>query len=438
MQGSESTKYRFAFWSFGILVFIAILLGSLAAIYKYNNQIPDLKIPTHSVPKDNALDYYVRSSAMLHGLKGPASNVYPFEEWTNAELRYWYREAQPAIAVARMGLTKPCVQPPIRRNGDVDYITAYNRSRETARTLLSASYACYRLGEYGKAADNCFDGAEIGAGFSRGGVVITSLVAYNIFRTGVDYLDEVLPKLNAPELQTAARRLETIKKKVRPWSEVVREEGYSSLASEIQLLKSASPKDMCSTPGWMTPGAFSSPATRPTVTDISEGISFVFRNKRRMVTADQRFYEQLEKEAAEPYGPRSKVIPGSVFASDNIITARATHVTMLAAIEVLRAYVAVLRYHKVTGRYPKTLGKLVPRYLPSVPVDPFGGATRPPLRYRLKGSSFLLYSIGSDLQDDGGKPTLPGRLSTPGDIVAGEMFERYAPPRPKDHKDLPE
>ncbi len=439
MPASESTKYRFAYWSFGILVFIAILLGSLTAVYKYNNRIPDLKIPTHSVPKDNALDYFVRAAKMAPrgALSGPLSNKYPPEEWTNAELLYWYRAAQPAIAMARLGITKPCVQKPVRGWSDLDYSGVFANTREAARTLSSAAYACYRQGDYGKAADYSLDAAEIGAGFGNGGALMTALVANANFSLGVYPLEDVLPNLDSAELDSAARRLEIIKKKVHPWREVVREEGYSSMAGELETLRSSSPGAMFTIPALLTSATSASSPPRPMLQEIVEGISYVFQNKRQMVSADQRFYEQLEKEADEPYTGQSKAVHGSVFSSDTIVTARPVHVRMVATIEVLRTYVAVLRYHKAIGHYPKTLADLVPHYLPSVPVDPFGGASRPPLRYWLKGTSFLLYSVGSDMKDNGGTPTRPGRLSTAGDLVAGRMFERYAPPRPKDHKDLP-
>jgi len=56
-----------------------------------------------------------------------------------------------------------------------------------------------------------------------------------------------------------------------------------------------------------------------------------------------------------------------------------------------------------------------------VPVDPFGLGK--PLKYRSKGNgqSFLLYSIGSDMKDDGGKPeTEVSQSLFKGDIVPGK------------------
>jgi hypothetical protein len=56
------------------------------------------------------------------------------------------------------------------------------------------------------------------------------------------------------------------------------------------------------------------------------------------------------------------------------------------------------------------LSALAPDYLDAIPQDPFDGQ---PLRYRPQGHGYMLYSIGPDLKDDGGK-RMTGKT---GDIV---------------------
>ena len=62
--------------------------------------------------------------------------------------------------------------------------------------------------------------------------------------------------------------------------------------------------------------------------------------------------------------------------------------------------VAVERYRLAHGRLPEALAEVVPRYCDSVPQDPFDGE---PLRYRLLERGYVVYSIGPDETDDGGK-----------------------------------
>jgi hypothetical protein len=63
--------------------------------------------------------------------------------------------------------------------------------------------------------------------------------------------------------------------------------------------------------------------------------------------------------------------------------------------------VAALERHRLAnGGYPKALADLVPRFLPTVPLDPMDGQ---PLRYRLNADgSFTLYGVGPNHADDGG------------------------------------
>lgn len=53
-----------------------------------------------------------------------------------------------------------------------------------------------------------------------------------------------------------------------------------------------------------------------------------------------------------------------------------------------------------TGKLPEHLADLSPKYLPAVPVDPFGGGD---LIYRRTAEGFIVYSVGSNLRDDGGQ-----------------------------------
>jgi len=61
--------------------------------------------------------------------------------------------------------------------------------------------------------------------------------------------------------------------------------------------------------------------------------------------------------------------------------------------------VALRLYRHEHGRYPEALEELVPKYLPSLPVDPFDGK---PLRYKRLAKGFKIWSVGMDMKDDGG------------------------------------
>jgi hypothetical protein len=61
---------------------------------------------------------------------------------------------------------------------------------------------------------------------------------------------------------------------------------------------------------------------------------------------------------------------------------------------------ALAAYHRDNGRYPAKLDDLAPKYLATVPDDLFSGKA---LLYRLTEKGYLLYSVGVNGKDDGGR-----------------------------------
>ena len=92
------------------------------------------------------------------------------------------------------------------------------------------------------------------------------------------------------------------------------------------------------------------------------------------------------------------------------------HKRIIAHVRLLIGELAVRCYQSEPGRVPARLDELVPNYLATVPLDPFSGH---PLVYRPQGTNWLLYSVGEDGVDDGGKPV--GR-SVSGTVTRGDLF----------------
>lgn len=79
---------------------------------------------------------------------------------------------------------------------------------------------------------------------------------------------------------------------------------------------------------------------------------------------------------------------------DNCRQAQAT--TRLLCLEL-----ALHAYHREYGHFPEELRSLTPVYIDSLPNDPFDLNGQPP-RYQAKNDSYVLYSVGSNREDDGG------------------------------------
>ncbi|MBU0534232.1 MAG: hypothetical protein KJ887_05515 [Candidatus Omnitrophica bacterium] len=58
-------------------------------------------------------------------------------------------------------------------------------------------------------------------------------------------------------------------------------------------------------------------------------------------------------------------------------------------------------YKAKNGNYPEILGKLAPKFLKEIPIDPFNSES---LKYSSYIGGFKLYSFGPNMQNDFGTP----------------------------------
>jgi hypothetical protein len=103
---------------------------------------------------------------------------------------------------------------------------------------------------------------------------------------------------------------------------------------------------------------------------------------------------------------------------------------------------AIRCFRLENSRLPRDLDELVPGVLTTIPQDPYSGR---PLRYHVEGDEYVLYSVGPDRKDDGGRP-FPDRsdhtkakgdylvdpLFTDGEKSAGETSPALSEPGPQE------
>jgi hypothetical protein len=125
-------------------------------------------------------------------------------------------------------------------------------------------------------------------------------------------------------------------------------------------------------------------------------------------------YDELETQAQRPYyesraffGSRGRDLmkrPWYAFFSKAMIANFEAAFMKEALVEATflasRTGLACRLYKSQTGRYPDSLEALVPGILKEVPIDPFTGK---PLVYRREGEGFVVYSLGTNERDDGGR-----------------------------------
>ena len=87
-----------------------------------------------------------------------------------------------------------------------------------------------------------------------------------------------------------------------------------------------------------------------------------------------------------------------------------------AHLRLLTTELALRCYRIEHGHVPTTLSQLVPKNLRLVPIDPF---SEKPMIYRPLGTNWVLYSIGEDGLDNGGKPVARSSIGT---VAKGDIF----------------
>jgi len=80
-----------------------------------------------------------------------------------------------------------------------------------------------------------------------------------------------------------------------------------------------------------------------------------------------------------------------------------------AQLELAQVAMAVERFHNIHGTWPENLMALRPHFLNIVPSDPFDGQ---PLRYHRLEKGFVVYSVGPDGEDNGGRERPANAKST--------------------------
>ena len=90
------------------------------------------------------------------------------------------------------------------------------------------------------------------------------------------------------------------------------------------------------------------------------------------------------------------------------------HYRSQTEVRLLRSDLALKLFRLEKGVYPDRLDELVPKFLDSVPIDPFSDK---PMIYRAQTNSYLLHSIGPDRKDDGGVALTPNSKGI-GDILS--------------------
>jgi hypothetical protein len=442
----SSRATRWALLGFGTPLF---LLLALFVVYFLHNRLPQINIPTPAVPKNNAYDDFVRAGnlALTHKNLSPDWILQPQQPETLADFSAYAKVTEPILSIVQKALNKPCLTPPIRSNNN-PYSNDHSALRELSRLIGALSRYYEMRNEPFKAASICMDGYEMWAHLGHGASHLGAMTEEACEELISYRWAPLLGKLTHSELIEVGKRLDKIENQRVDFSEVVTNQGRESVATSLENLKD--PKSLGSlsavterirfdeeVKSFSGVGDFMNMALRntqptPTWSHKWAAVKFRMADKYQMIQDNRRYFAALSEEMRKPYTGVSNVkMPNNVMLFDLSLKIRPSFILRGILNRLFRTEAALRVYkfqHKV---YPTTLNELVPRYMPSLPMDPFAGAIPSPLKYKpLKnGTDFLLYSLGPDLKDDhGASRFLVGSQDT-GDIVLGHLWPKRKGPQ---------
>ena len=457
---------RFLFILLGIV--LALVLG-LSLWFHELDQTPNVAVPTAAPLADNAFGYYKAagdavvddskiSEAISSQLSPPPGTTRPLPKPSGPGVRpgfggrpgyggppaagdHFYSliektalvaENAGAVEILHAGFRYPYQEPPARSFRAT--FPQYAKMRALARLLSLRAQVQSARGDWNGAIGSDLDSIQMGEEMPHGGPMIGMLVGAACQAIGRRPAWSAVDHLDAAQAKAAARRLEGIRADHVPFADTLQEEEWEGQASLLEMMRQ---RDW---PGNLM--AISTPGDDGESTTWQQrGLMIRVRltGKRAILSNYTRYLDQAVVNARQPYAahvadPLMPTDPLSQIMLPVYDKVRAREVCEDAQNALLVMVLALRAYRLEHGTYPATLSALAPTYFKAVPADPF--ALSGLLRYKRSTSGYLLYSIGPDGKDDGGKaifdtthnaPAYPGATDprryvlpdSQGDIVAG-------------------
>ncbi|HEX5322294.1 MAG TPA: hypothetical protein VFW40_00810 [Capsulimonadaceae bacterium] len=401
---------------------IAILAMACAIYWMQLNIPPDFTIPKPPpLPSPNAYDFFAAAlkldvdsqKAIFASDNRPPGYKDPYKDpddryYTLAEKKALLQESQPLLAKLRQGLQYPYATP----DPDEDYFTVEHRN-----TILPTEYDLKELAlmarfaggvyaqerDWGSAVQCDLDAIQVGEKEVHALGELPYIDGMSCENIGFVGLWKTVDYLNLAQADAALKRLAQIDSDALPLGQAME---HKVLFDKITLLR-----------------VFSEPHWRSRYSKYSLPPSVYLWSNRAIMQKEVDFDSAWVREVRRPYVARLPLpsVPKDVFhqwqnppasttaarayggeLSANRMSFWFRGVQIKTQTNLMLAALALRIYRLDNGEYPNSLAELSPKYLPTTPADPF--AMNSALRYRRTGGKYLLYSVGPDGKDDGGKP----------------------------------
>jgi hypothetical protein len=380
---NRASRARWQLWASRAsltLVTLVIVLPVAAIYWRLATPLP---IPQVTMPNPNGYDDLVQAGKMIQSVTVPYSgpDIFPdLKPATHAQLKAFVVTYARLYDMMSAGLAKPCQVPVAWSDPQSTWFCANVSDCQSFRELAHALCAQARLAELEGRIDDAvgahLETIRLGEACSRGGLSFDLCVGDCIVGIGHNGICRLRKSLSKRQCATLIPVLTDLMVREGPLEErLEREAAWNDNAR-----------------GWM------GRLLRAIMAIAGSDEEGVYRRIGLLATGKMQTLRE------------------------GLMQARDRH---LAEMRLLICDLAIRAYALDRGHNPAKLTELVPDYLPEAPKDPFSGGQ---LVYRITPNGYLLYSVGVNRVDDGGRPADSAGLGEVGDILLDDPPS--APARP--------
>ena len=355
------------------------------------------------IPTENGAHYFLLAAELLPDVdmdllyakwKELRANGFP----EDLEFEAMLEKFQDAFDAIRTGLEVGNAKMPPPRS--LSEITTHplDKFRDLARVMTMEAQYCAAHSDYRTAFDDYVTVLDFASESSRGGVIVAGLVGFAIEKMAAGSLRESLAwgGAGAEDYRLLIEQMQMLDADPHTaWEVMVTEAGLVNSWVERELEAGVDLRELLLT---------GSPDLDEELNNVSDQ-----QLESMLRTTLEEDYQALADYSALPYYEAQTVDAAALLSENPLTELVLPAMTSIPAQEArTRAEVrgtilaaAVELYGVANNTYPASLGDLVPNYLSALPEDPFSGES---FGYGLTESGYVLYSVGPDMQDDGGLP----------------------------------
>jgi type II secretory pathway pseudopilin PulG len=423
MQDSRSgPASRSSRWnSMGCLSLIGLMgigLISLGFWWTAAVRSPVVKIPNRVTPSPNAFDFYVAAgNAMVSSNTiGDIVSPIPSGPYSLARKEAIVQQNAGAINILHQGFAYPYLNPASLST------PTYALFRGLARLLFLRGNVQAAKGDWSGAVDSYLDSIRLGEDIPHGALLLGVFAGSTCQSYGRQYMWGAVEHLNAAQSRAAATCLASILERHLPFADTIQEEKWYGQSVRMVIFRDSKHRDAlfryntaANTPGTAVKASFSN-------------LAYFVYSKNRIMDDFTAYMDSAAARARRPYAAKQGTLALPKDPINSILTLDYTQSRLRDVIEetenaLLTVILALHAFRLEHGHYPVALAELTPAYLKKLPDDPF--AMQGTFKYRLKGNSYVLYSVGPDDKDDGGTAIDGATVDDPKNPLSSNPNARY-------------